>query len=75
LAEAVGSLSGQAEVDPHSVDLEEVLRQLAHMEEHFVVEGQDYAKRAFLIAAAGGHRGTGDPQGGDGGPGVVGERA
>jgi magnesium chelatase family protein len=39
-------LSGQVEMDPESVDLDEVFRQLSHTEDDFVdVNGQDYAKR------------------------------
>ena len=56
LAEAVGFLSGQVDMDPESVNLDDVFRENSHTEDDFVdVKGQDYAKRALLIAAAGGH--------------------
>jgi magnesium chelatase family protein len=52
LAQAVGFLSGQIDMDPESVDLDEVFRQLSHMEDDFVdVKRQDYPKRGLLIAA------------------------
>ena len=49
LAEAVGFLSGQVDMDPESVDLDELFAQHSHMDEDFVdVKGQDYAKRGAL---------------------------
>ena len=54
LAEAVGFLTGQVDMDPEAVDLDDLFAQHSHMEEDFVdVKGQDYTKRALLIAAAG----------------------
>ena len=56
LAEAVGFLTGQVDMDPEAVDLDELFAEHSHMEEDFVdVKGQDYAKRALLVAAAGSH--------------------
>jgi magnesium chelatase family protein len=56
MAEAVGFLSGQVDMDPESVDLDELFAQHSHMDEDFVdVKGQDYAKCDLLIAAAGCH--------------------
>jgi magnesium chelatase family protein len=56
LGEAVGFLSGQVDMDPHSFDLDEVFGQFSDGKEDLVdVKGQNYATRALVIADACGH--------------------
>jgi magnesium chelatase family protein len=56
LAQAVGFLSGEIDIEPTPSNIDSLFHALAHNHEDFSdVRGQEMAKRALTVAAGGGH--------------------